>query len=124
VRVGAFEDIKAVGPLRIWDDVIAREIHGQQTTLALVELEPSALVPEHRHVSEQLGLVIRGSVSFRVGDEETELGPGGTWNIPSDVPHEVRAGPDGAVVIDVFSPTRESDWRGLEREAPRPSAWP
>jgi quercetin dioxygenase-like cupin family protein len=124
VRVGAFEDIKAVGPLRIWDDVIAREIHGQQTTLALVELEPSALVPEHRHVSEQLGLVIRGSVSFRVGDEETELGPGGTWNIPSDVPHEVRAGPDGAVVIDVFSPTRESDWRGFEREAPRPPAWP
>lgn len=122
--VGAFEDIKAVGPLRIWDDVVAREIHGQQTTLALVELEPSALVPEHRHVSEQLGLVIRGSVSFRVGDEETELGPGGTWNIPSDVPHEVRAGPDGAVVIDVFSPTRESDWRGFEREAPRPPAWP
>jgi quercetin dioxygenase-like cupin family protein len=124
VWVGAFEDIKAVGPLRIWDDVVAREIHGQQTTLALVELEPSALVPEHRHVSEQLGLVIRGSVSFRVGDEETELGPGGTWNIPSDVPHEVRAGPDGAVVIDVFSPTRESDWRGFEREAPRPPAWP
>jgi quercetin dioxygenase-like cupin family protein len=124
VRVGAFEDIKAVGPLRIWDDVIAREIHGQQTTLALVELEPSALVPEHRHVSEQLGLVIRGSVSFRIGDEDTELGPGGTWNIPSDVPHEVRAGPDGAVVIDVFSPTRESDWRGFEREAPRPPAWP
>jgi quercetin dioxygenase-like cupin family protein len=124
VRVGAFEDIKAVGPLRIWDDVIAREIHGQQTTLALVELEPSALVPEHRHVSEQLGLVIRGSVSFRVGDEETELGPGGTWNIPSDVPHQVRAGPDGAVVIDVFSPTRESDWRGFEREAPRTPRWP
>jgi quercetin dioxygenase-like cupin family protein len=124
VRVGAFEDIKAVGPLRIWDDVIAREIHGQQTTLALVELESSAVVPEHRHVSEQLGLVIRGSVSFRIGDEETELGPGGTWNIPSDVPHEVRAGPDGAVVIDVFSPTRESDWRGFERETPRPPAWP
>jgi quercetin dioxygenase-like cupin family protein len=122
--MSAFEDIGAIGPLRIWDDVVAREVHGQQTTLAVVELEPNALVPEHHHVSEQLGLVIRGRVSFRVADEEAELGPGGTWNIPSDVSHEVRAGPHGAVVIDVFSPTRETDWGGLEREAPRVPRWP
>jgi quercetin dioxygenase-like cupin family protein len=122
--MGAFEDIRALGPLRIWDDVVAREVHGQQTTLAVVELEPGALVPEHHHVSEQLGMVITGSVSFRVGDEERQLGPGATWNIPSDVPHEVRAGPEGAVVIDVFSPTRQDDWRGLEREEPCTPRWP
>jgi quercetin dioxygenase-like cupin family protein len=122
--MSAFEDIGAVGPLRIWDDVIAREVHGQQTTLAIVELQPGAVVPEHHHVSEQLGMVIEGSVSFRVGDEETELGRGGTWNIPSDVPHEVHAGPNGAVVIDVFSPTRRDDWRGLAREEPRSPNWP
>jgi quercetin dioxygenase-like cupin family protein len=122
--MSTFENIEALGPLRIWGDVVAREIHGAQTTLAVVELEPEALVPEHRHVSEQLGLVLQGSVSFRVGDEEVELGPGGTWNIPSDVPHEVRAGPEGAVVIDVFSPTREADWQDLEREDPRPPVWP
>ena len=122
--MSAFEDIEAVGPLRIWEDVVAREVHGKQTTLAVVELEPGALVPEHHHVSEQLGMVIEGSVSFRVDDEERELGPGGTWNIPSDVPHEVRAGPHGAVVIDVFSPTRRDDWRGLEREDARAPRWP
>jgi unsaturated pyranuronate lyase len=122
--MSAFEDIQAVGPLRIWNDVVAREVHGEQTTLAVVELEPGAVVPEHHHVSEQLGLVIQGSVSFRVADEETELRPGGTWNIPSDVPHEVRGGAEGAVVIDVFSPTREVDWGGLEREAPRAPRWP
>ena len=122
--MSAFEDIGAVGPLRIWNDVVARDVHGRQTTLAVVELGPGALVPEHHHVSEQLGLVITGSVSFRVADEERELGPGATWRIPSDVPHEVKAGPEGAVVIDVFSPTRQEDWRGLEREEPRPPLWP
>jgi quercetin dioxygenase-like cupin family protein len=122
--MSAFEEIGAVGPLRIWNDVVAREVHGQETTLAVVELDPDALVPEHHHPSEQLGIVIEGSVSFRVADEERELGPGGTWNIPSDVPHEVRAGPNGAVVIDVFSPTRQADWREFEREDPRPPAWP
>jgi quercetin dioxygenase-like cupin family protein len=122
--MSAFEDIEAVGPLRIWDDVVAREIHGDQTTLAVVELEPGALVPEHQHVSEQLGLVITGTVEFRVADETQELGPGATWNIPAEVPHEVRAGAEGAVVIDVFSPTREADWAGLGREAPRAPNWP
>jgi quercetin dioxygenase-like cupin family protein len=120
--MSAFEDIEAVGPLRIWDDVVAREIHGDQATLAVVELEPGALVPEHHHVSEQLGLVITGTVEFRVADETQELG--GTWNIPAEVPHEVRAGAEGAVVIDVFSPTREADWAGLDREAPRAPNWP
>jgi quercetin dioxygenase-like cupin family protein len=122
--MGAFEEIEALGPLRIWDDVVAREIHGEQTTLAVVELEPGALVPEHNHPSEQLGLVISGSVEFRVAEETEELGPGGTWNIPAEIPHEVRAGPEGAVVIDVFSPTREADWHGFEREEPRRPRWP
>jgi quercetin dioxygenase-like cupin family protein len=54
-------------------------------------------------------MVIRGRVTFRIGDEERILGPGGTWRILSDVPHSVVTGPDGAEVIDVFSPAR-LDW--------------
>jgi unsaturated pyranuronate lyase len=80
-------------------------------------------VPEHQHANEQLGLVLRGSVRFRVGDEERELGPGGTWRIPPDVPHEVVAGPEGAEVIDAFAPAR-ADWASLDRGAPSPPRWP
>ena len=121
--MSAFDDIKDIGPLRVWDDVVAREVHGEASTLAIVELEPGALVPEHHHGNEQLGLVIEGSVEFRVGDETKELGPGSTWTIPSDVPHEVRAGPEGAVVIDVFAPAR-ADWGNLVREDARTPRWP
>jgi unsaturated pyranuronate lyase len=80
-------------------------------------------VPEHRHANEQLGLVLRGSVRFRVGDQERELGPGGAWRIPPDVPHEVVAGPEGAEVIDAFAPAR-ADWASLERGDPSPPRWP
>ena len=121
--MSAFDDIKAIGPLRVWNDVVAREVHGEQSTLAVVELEPGAIVPEHHHTNEQLGLVIQGTVEFRVGSETKELSPGSTWNIPSDVPHEVRAGSEGAVVIDVFAPAR-ADWGGLEREDARSPHWP
>jgi quercetin dioxygenase-like cupin family protein len=67
--------------------------------------------------------VISGTVRFRVGTETSELGPGGTWRIPSNTPHEVHTGPDGAVVIDVFAPVR-ADWDELEKLDPRKPAWP
>jgi len=50
------------------------------------------------------------------------FGPGGTWRIPSNVPHEVRVGPEGAIAIDVFSPIRD-DW-DFPMLAPRPTVWP
>ena len=102
-------DLADLPALQIWDDVVARRVQGERLTLAIVELAPNAVVPEHRHPNEQCGLVIEGEVRFRIADEERLLGPGGTWRIVGDTPHEVAAGPEGAVVIDVFAPARE-DW--------------
>ncbi len=89
----------------------------------MVEVEPGAELPEHHHDNEQFGMVVQGSVNFRVGDEERSLSAGGIWRIPSDTPHSVTAGDAGAVVIDIFSPTRE-DWTAHERLTPRTSSWP
>jgi quercetin dioxygenase-like cupin family protein len=121
--VSAFDDLAALRPLAVWNGVLGRAVHGERVTLAVVELEPSSVVAEHAHENEQLGIVLRGSVRFRVGDEERELGPGETWRIPSNTPHEVHTGPDGAVVIDVFGPPRD-DWGALEALEPRPPLWP
>ncbi len=100
--------------LRIWEGVTVQAVEGARTTLAVIDLEPGAHVPEHRHDNEQLGVLIRGSMRFRIGDETRELGPGHTWRILSNVPHEVTAGPQGAVAIESFTPVR-GDWAGLER---------
>ena len=121
--VGAFEELRALSPLQIWDGVAARTLTGERLSLAIVELDPDSVVAEHRHPHEQLGMVLRGSLRFRVGDEERELGPGETWTIPGDVPHEVHTGPEGAIVIDVFAPVRE-DWEQLDRQEPRQPRWP
>lgn len=119
----AFEELAALRPLAIWDGVVARAVDGDRVTLSVVELDPGSVVPEHAHENEQLGIVLSGSVRFRVGGEERELGPGGTWRIPANTPHEVHTGSEGAVVIDVFGPPRE-DWRTVERlELQRP-LWP
>jgi unsaturated pyranuronate lyase len=116
--VSAFADTGGLEHLRIWDGVTAQAVEGDRSTLALIVLEAGGAVPEHRHQNEQLGILIRGALRFRVGDETRDLGPGGTWRIPGNTPHEVTAGPDGAVAVESFAPAR-SDWAGLERLAGR-----
>jgi quercetin dioxygenase-like cupin family protein len=121
--MGHLEDIRAVEPFRVWDAVIARSVEGERVSFAVVELDPSAHVPEHSHENEQLGVVLSGTITFRVGDETRDLAAGGTWRIPPNVPHEAHAGDAGAVVLDVFAPVRE-DWASLERLGDRTPLWP
>ena len=117
-------DIKDAPLLAVWGtSVRARRVQGERITLAVVELEPNAVVPKHRHEAEQMGVVIDGEMHFTIDGETRILGPGGTWRIPSNRPHNVVAGPIGAVVIDVFTPVR-SDWDSLPVSEPRPPRWP
>lgn len=117
-------DVTDAPLLEVWGPAVrARRVQGDRITLAVVELGPDATVPEHHHAAEQMGIVITGAVRFTIDGETRLLGPGGTWRITSERPHGVTAGPDGAVVIDVFTPVR-ADWDALpvvEGATPR---WP
>ena len=121
--MSAFGDIASLRVLSIWEGVVARAVDGEDASFAVVELDPDSVVAEHAHPNEQLGMVLRGNVRFRVDGETQELGPGQTWSIPPNTPHEVHTGPEGAVVIDVFAPPR-ADWRALETLDPQRPAWP
>jgi len=112
--MSAFGDLGASDPLAIWDGVVAWPIEGGRETLAWIELEPDSVVPEHSHENEQVGVLLRGSFTFRIGGEERELGPGETWAIPPNTPHDVVTGPDGATLVEVFVPGR-ADWSAHER---------
>jgi quercetin dioxygenase-like cupin family protein len=121
--VSAFDHLGDVAPQQLFDGFLARTIHGERLTLAIVEIDPDSSLPEHHHENEQLGMVLRGSMTFRIGDEERELVSGDTWRIPSNTPHSATAGSDGAIALDVFAPTRD-DWKALDAEQPRPPLWP
>ena len=121
--MGNLMTLAEIAPIQVWQGVRARRVQGDQLTLAVVELDPDAEVPEHTHPAEQNGMVITGEMAFRIGGEERRLGPGGTWRILGGVPHSATAGPQGAVVIDTFSPIRE-DWAALEPLEPVKPRWP
>jgi quercetin dioxygenase-like cupin family protein len=113
----AFDHVDRIEPLVIWPGVVGRAVVSEQATFTYLELDPGTHVPEHRHVNEQVGILLGGSARFRIGDEERDLGPGATWCILADVPHEVWAGPEGASLVEVFAPRRD-DWGDRERLQP------
>jgi quercetin dioxygenase-like cupin family protein len=120
--MSAFTDLDALTTVRVWDGVVGRIVGGDRVTVAVIELDPDSVVPEHSHEHEQIGVCVTGSLDFRVGEERREVGPGGTWSIPGGVPHEVRTGREGAVVIETWAPKR-NDWAGLEQLERVKSRW-
>jgi len=122
-KATTFESLRDIRPHMLVEGIMARAVEGERVTMAVVELDPNAVSPSHHHENEQVGFVIAGSITMRIANEERELNPGDTYNIPSHVSHDAVAGPDGATVVDVFVPVRE-DWKKLGRAEPKNPRWP
>jgi len=110
--MSTFDNAGSIPPQPIWNGLVSRSVSGEQLTLALIELEPNADVPEHSHENEQVGFLIEGAMRFTIGGETAEVRPGGSWRILSGVPHSVA-----------FSPPRH-DWAAIPAAEPGPGRWP
>jgi quercetin dioxygenase-like cupin family protein len=119
----SIQQLAEIPPRAIWDGVLARLMTGQGLTVAVVEIQPGKRVPEHTHENEQIGFVVQGEVTFTVGGETQTLGPGGTWRIQANVPHNCDVGPDGAIVAEAYAPAR-GDWASLDTLQMANPRWP
>jgi quercetin dioxygenase-like cupin family protein len=90
--------------------VTAKALFGERAMINLVELEPGAVVALHSHPHEQLGVVLRGSMTLVVEGTDHALEEMDAYTLPGGVEHQGIAGPSGALVLDVFQPVRE-DYR-------------
>ena len=79
--------------------------------LSVVTLAPHAQGTLHHHPEEQWGVLLDGSAIRVQGDEEIPVKKGDFWRTPGNVPHTMRAGPEGARVLDIFSPPRPNTRR-------------
>jgi D-lyxose ketol-isomerase len=77
-------------------------------------LLPHQTCPEHRHPpfgggpgKEETFRCRRGVVHLHVDGRELVLRPGEQFTIPPDTPHWFQAGPDGAVVTEFSSTSRD-----------------
>lgn len=85
---------------------------GERMSAQHFHVEPGAVVPEHSHPHEQIGYVVRGSLTFAAAGSEFVVGAGDSFCIPPEEPHEARNLTEEPVAgLDVFSPPRaDPDW--------------
>ena len=100
-----------------WSDVreewlnkdISRKLAvGKKEMLGFVFLRKGAIVPAHKHVSEQITFVLKGSMRFKIKGRQYTVKQGELLIIPSNVVHEAVALED-TDDLDCFSPLRR-DW--------------
>ena len=75
---------------------------------AQIYLKRGALVPMHKHESEQMTYLLQGALKFLIDGEEITVREGEVLHIPSWVPHQAEA-IDDTFEMDIFSPIRH-DW--------------
>ncbi|KAA2214645.1 cupin domain-containing protein [Teichococcus oryzae] len=86
--------------------VTTRIFAGEQAMLSIVTIAPDAAGELHQHPEEQWGVLLEGTAVRIQGGEEIPVRKGDFWRTPGGVPHTMRAGPEGARVLDIFSPPR------------------
>lgn len=80
---------------------------GENVMLSVVRIGANKSGEIHSHSQEQWGVMLEGS-RVRIQDGvEHEVRAGDFWETPGQIEHCFKAGPEGAVVLDVFSPPRD-----------------
>lgn len=91
----------------IFPGVTVQTCAAERMMLSLARLEPHAVVEEHSHPHEQVGLVLEGRAVFTIGGEEKTLQAGDMFRIPGGVPHKVVALDQPVRALDIFYPIRQ-----------------
>jgi quercetin dioxygenase-like cupin family protein len=109
---------KAESPKYIrWEDVKAEWLNenisrklavGKREMLGFIFLKKGAVVPAHKHLSEQISFIMRGALKFTIQGRDYTVRKGEVLIIPSNVVHEAVALED-TDDFDCFSPLRH-DW--------------
>src|SRR4030067_799909 len=72
----------------------ARLAPGEKVMLSLVTLAPGAVVPEHAHPHEQMGMMVSGTMELTVAGETRTLSGTAIYLVPGGVHHKAVAGPE------------------------------
>lgn len=89
------------------DGLDTRTFPGENVMLSVVRVGPNKSGEIHSHPQEQWGVMLEGSGVRTQDGVEHDVKTGDFWQTPGHVAHGLRAGPDGAVVLDIFSPPRD-----------------
>lgn len=93
-------------PRQLAEGIATRIFVGEHAMLSVVTLAPNAQGSIHSHPEEQWGVMLAGDGVRTQDGREVPVEAGDFWRTPGGVAHGLRAGPEGATVLDVFAPPR------------------
>ncbi|MCX7703448.1 MAG: cupin domain-containing protein [Planctomycetota bacterium] len=99
-----FSNLSDIPREEILPGILIRHIYLKSTLVSIIEYAPDAVIPLHRHLHEQISLVLEGEVEETVGKEKKKMGVGGVVSVASNILHSSKAGKKGAKVLCAASP--------------------
>lgn len=97
-------DLPSFSPV---EGISMQALVGEKMMANWVWLEPNTEMPEHDHPNEQIGVVLQGALDLNMNGNRRNVTPGMAYIVPGGIRHEAVAGPEGCLVLDIFSPPRE-----------------
>jgi len=82
-------------------------VTGETQMLVLIELTPTAKIPLHSHVNEQVGICLKGTVEFLTEDGPVVIEENMSYVFKSNEKHGCRPlSKEGVTLLESFSPLR------------------
>jgi quercetin dioxygenase-like cupin family protein len=101
-------DFQALPVEEPYPGVRKRSFDSDGATVNEYRFDQDASFPVHRHPDEQITIVDEGEIELTLADEQTVLAAGAWVVIAPFVPHGIRARSDGARILAVIVPRRQS----------------
>jgi len=94
-------------------------VFGERIMLNFLTAQPNSYMPNHRHESEQLMVILDGALDLVIDGKVHHMEKGDVVTLPSNVDHAAYVSDKGVNVIDIFSPPREDFIAKLEEVTKR-----
>jgi quercetin dioxygenase-like cupin family protein len=78
---------------------------GESVLMTKFFMSAGAKLPPHDHPNEQIGYLLSGRITLRIGDSSRDVRPGDSWCVPSGVAHRADIVED-STALEIFSPIR------------------
>lgn len=89
--------------------------YGEKMLMTEFILAKDSELPEHAHIHEQIGYLVKGKIKLYINSKSKTIKPGDSWCIPSNVKHKAEILED-SVAIEIFNPYREEYNKYINKE--------
>ena len=101
-------DMRGAIPRELAEGIHADIVSSPNVMISVVRVAPNATSTSHSHSEEQWGVLLEGSCTRFQGSEAVEMSVGNFWCTPGGVVHNITAGSQGALTLEIFCPPRSA----------------